>query len=135
MKRKLDQKQTNRAEIWNEIFTVPSEDTIPHRMTLISSQYPPIQDATVIQTNLILPSFVSSPCNSNNRKKWTTTERKKASYAKEALSRGFLKAVSSDIAHQYLSLSWCFVQVKELHKKGKRRDGDFIRIPSSLYAG
>jgi hypothetical protein len=111
MKRKTHQRQKHRSGIWDAIFTYPSssqhtaKECLTHRFFAYPI-HPPIQDATVIQTNLKVPSSVPSPCNPQNRKEWTAKERRKASNAKDAKARGFLNEVcaSSNNSQQLLAL-------------------------------
>ena len=98
MKRKTHQRQKNRSSIWDAIFTYPSsqhpaQEHLTHSMTFTYPVHPPLQEATVIQTNLKLSPSAHSPCNPHNRKKWTAKERKKASGGKCAKARGFLNDV------------------------------------------
>jgi len=145
MHRKADQDQRHRSNIWKDIFTLEPIITQPANGDIPSTHctlplYPSCSDATVIQTNLKLASSGPSPCNANNRKTWTAIEREKASGAKHARSRGFLNAVSvqlpisASILHFFIHFL-SFYQLQQFHKNGQRKEGEFMRIPNSLYAG
>ena len=108
MKRQIYERQTDRSQIWNVVFEIPtpsseeSKDAIalihstsvPSPPSMELPSHPELKNATIIQTQLNTPTATPPPCNVKNRKKWTQAERKKASTAKETNTKSFPKEVS-----------------------------------------